>query len=317
MRQGILALLLFAAAGCATTPELGGAGDLSRAVLSGRQNLESFDFAVAGYWKLSAPEREQWRLEFSQAFFGSDLSTNTCDMDERRRFAGVMWLSVLTQSRDQQAWEQDYHALRAALAAMDAEISAAGSQGEAGSGDKRVAELKRRIARDQAIRDLELDRKWSQDLPETARQHWAALKIGRMTDIDCANTEWLRSQLATIGWFDVPTYGQEADKNAWLMVQHADRNPEFQRSVLQKLESLPPGATDVKNLAYLWDRIATAEGRLQRYGTQGRCFSDGSWKPLDVEEPLKLDERRASVGLAPIADHAIVVTARACPQLPR
>ncbi|MFX8895313.1 DUF6624 domain-containing protein, partial [Acinetobacter baumannii] len=55
------------------------------------------------------------------------------------------------------------------------------------------------------------------------------------------------------------------------------------------------------NFAFLWDRVALAQGRPQRYGTQMRCVGK-VWSPITpLEEPAKLDERRSWVGLQPEA----------------
>jgi hypothetical protein len=72
--------------------------------------------------------------------------------------------------------------------------------------------------------------------------------------------------------------------------------------MLAKLEALPAGQTDGKRLGYLVDRVAGAEGRAQKYGTQGQC-KDGQWIPHESEDPQNLDQRRASLGMEPIAEH--------------
>jgi hypothetical protein len=86
-------------------------------------------------------------------------------------------------------------------------------------------------------------------------------------------------------------------------------DPPFQRQVLAILEPLAAkGETNPKNYAYLYDRVASsfqnpAERKLQRYGTQGQCTGPGTWEPLPVENPDKLDERRAAIGLPPMAEY--------------
>ena len=138
-----------------------------------------------------------------------------------------------------------------------------------------------------------------------------------MTAIDCDNTRWLGQELAKSGWFDIPTYGTEADQNAWLLVQHADVNRDFQREVLTLLEALPAGHTSPKNLAFLHDRVARGEGKPQRYGTQGSCQKDGTWVPHETEHPHTLDARRRAVGLEPIAEHALEMARHNCPKSAR
>ncbi|HYD05463.1 MAG TPA: DUF6624 domain-containing protein, partial [Reyranella sp.] len=56
--------------------------------------------------------------------------------------------------------------------------------------------------------------------------------------------------------------------------------------------------------AMLYDRIATTEGRPQRYGTQGTDCADGRYvTPRDVEDPENLDARRSAIGLQPMAQY--------------
>jgi hypothetical protein len=119
-----------------------------------------------------------------------------------------------------------------------------------------------------------------------------------------ANSEWLRQAIARNGWFDISRYGREASQGAWLLVQHSDYDPEWQRSVLAMLEpKTRTGDFQPDYYAYLEDRVAVNSDRPQRFGTQGRCVGKDDWQPLPVSEPDKLDERRAAVGLEPIAKY--------------
>lgn len=128
--------------------------------------------------------------------------------------------------------------------------------------------------------------------------------MGYMTAIDEANTAVVEQIIAVHGWPSRAAFDETAEKNAWLLVQHADRKPEFQKQVLSLLEaSVARGDSTPRRAALLRDRIATADKNPQRYGTQGRCLDSGVWEEWQVEEPAKLDERRASVGLGPIAEY--------------
>jgi len=131
----------------------------------------------------------------------------------------------------------------------------------------------------------------------------------RMSAVDSVNTAELKNLLKTRSWITISEFGPDADRDAWLLVQHADNDPDFQRDVLQRLEPLlTTGETNHSNYAYLFDRVASsfskpAEQRPQRYGTQGRCTGPGTWTPYPVEEPEKLEERRRAVGLFPMAEY--------------
>ena len=133
--------------------------------------------------------------------------------------------------------------------------------------------------------------------------------LSRSEYIDDDNADDLKELMKIYPWFTISQFGKAGDNQAWIIVQHADRDPEFQQRVLAKLESLYPiGETEPKNYAYLYDRIqsswnAPEKRQLQRYGTQGMCVAKGTWEPLPMEEPEKVDQRRASVGLGTLAEY--------------
>jgi len=131
----------------------------------------------------------------------------------------------------------------------------------------------------------------------------------RWSAVDTRNTNELKVILLKFDWITVSDFGVQADRNAWLLVQHADHDPQFQSDVLKKLEPLcPKGETNPANYAYLYDRVAaswndTSKQKPQRYGTQGTCVGPGKWEPIPIEDPDKVDERRASVGLGPLSEY--------------
>jgi hypothetical protein len=131
----------------------------------------------------------------------------------------------------------------------------------------------------------------------------------RWMAVDARNTEDLKALLAIHPWFTISEFGERADNNAWLLVQHADHDRAFQQRVLAILEPLVARKeTRPTHYAYLFDRLATSfsqpgERKPQRYGTQGRCVGKGQWEPFEVEDPAGLDQRRASVGLMPEAEY--------------
>lgn len=131
----------------------------------------------------------------------------------------------------------------------------------------------------------------------------------RTSAVDRENTAALKGLVERYGWFNVSTFGEEADRNAWLLVQHADQDVAFQKQILEVLEGLLPlGETKPSNYAYLWDRVAVAEGRPQRYGTQGRCVGSSRWEPHELEDPARVDELRRSVGLGSLAEYEKLVS---------
>ena len=74
------------------------------------------------------------------------------------------------------------------------------------------------------------------------------------------------------------------------------------------------GKTERKRIGYLCDRVAIADKRLQRHGTEGQCTDERTWKPHEVEDPEHLDERRVQLGMKPIAEHAMELWRDHCPK---
>ena len=62
------------------------------------------------------------------------------------------------------------------------------------------------------------------------------------------------------------------------------------------------GEVSAVNVAYLTDRVRMHEGKPQVYGTQFRR-SNGDWEPYPIEDPDRVDERRAALGLATLAEY--------------
>lgn len=120
--------------------------------------------------------------------------------------------------------------------------------------------------------------------------------------VDADNAAWLRGALAKVAWFDIKTYGKDADAAAWLLAEHADADPVLQATVLDRMGQLAINRqSNPANFAFLWDHVALNTGRPQRYGTQLRCVGKAMAPVPPVEDPAKLDERRGWVGLAPMA----------------
>jgi hypothetical protein len=127
---------------------------------------------------------------------------------------------------------------------------------------------------------------------------------GKGESLDSENTAELKKLLEIHHWFTISEFGLQADNNAWLLVQHADLDLDFQKKVLKILTDLyPKNETNRSNYAYLYDRVAVADKRPQRYGTQGRCVGPGKWEPHEIEDQANVDARRKEMGLMSMSDY--------------
>ena len=112
---------------------------------------------------------------------------------------------------------------------------------------------------------------------------------------DLESTALLQEIIAAHGWPSRSLVGEDGATAAWLLAQHSP-DLAFQREVLALLTV--SDEADPRHAAFLHDRICIREGRAQRFGTQLR--PDG--QPFGLEAG-DVDERRATVGLEPLAEY--------------
>ena len=98
------------------------------------------------------------------------------------------------------------------------------------------------------------------------------------------------------GWPTISMVGTEGALAAFLLAQHADADPTFQRDCLQRMQAAPEGEVSKNDVAYLTDRVLVNEGKKQLYGTQFHIV-DGKLAPRPIEDDQNLDKRRAEAGM--------------------
>lgn len=141
-----------------------------------------------------------------------------------------------------------------------------------------------------------------------------ALDTAAMTAADGENLPWLRQVVADVGWPGKSLVGEDGAHAAWLLAQHADRDPAFQRRCLDLLTAaVERGEATVVQQAYLTDRVLLHEGQPQEYGTQA-IGRDGRFVARNLRDPDHVDERRASVGLGPLAGYLARMAERHVPE---
>jgi len=124
----------------------------------------------------------------------------------------------------------------------------------------------------------------------------------KLNEVDAENTKWLKGVVEKHGWPSNTLVGSDGAEAAWLLAQHADADPKFQRRCLDLMAKVPKNEVSQSKLAYLTDRVLLAEGRNQLYGTQFMSV-DGKWKPRPLEDEANVDKRREEAGLRPLAEY--------------
>lgn len=106
------------------------------------------------------------------------------------------------------------------------------------------------------------------------------------------------------GWPTPDLVGEAAAQAAWLIAQHADRQLDVQRRALHLMEqAVKAGKAGARELAFLRDRVLVNDGRKQIYGTQIAGIKNGSPVPWPCQEPDRVDELRAQVGIEPFTEY--------------
>jgi hypothetical protein len=161
------------------------------------------------------------------------------------------------------------------------------------------AELLRRAQQDQVARSELLCRAEQDKVTRAGPEPgWDTV-----ASVDADNLTWLKSVVAEIGWPGWSMVGEEGAHAAWLLAQHADRDPAFQRRCLDLItEAARSGEASLTELAYLTDRVLLAEGQPQEYGTQMEGQEEG-WTPRRLRDPETVDARRAAMSLGPLSEY--------------
>jgi hypothetical protein len=125
----------------------------------------------------------------------------------------------------------------------------------------------------------------------------------RMREVHDRNAGRLRDIWDQFGWPGKSMVGAEASHAAWVILQHAIAQPEFQRAGLLALQRLADaGEVDAVEVAMLDDRICSFEGRPQPFGTQFDWDADGVMSPLPHEDEVLVNARRAAFGMPTLAE---------------
>ncbi len=124
-----------------------------------------------------------------------------------------------------------------------------------------------------------------------------------MANLHNQNAQKLNEIIDTIGYPTIDKVGKEASEATWLIIQHSIGQPDFMKKCVKLLENeVNEYKADPRNLAYLKDRIAVFEGKPQLYGTQFDWDENGELSPNLIEDLIKVNQRRKSIGLNTIEE---------------
>jgi|GEM_PF-1018712 len=119
--------------------------------------------------------------------------------------------------------------------------------------------------------------------------------------IDRANLARMTQMIRKTGWPTAADIGDDGMDDFWLLAQHSPQ--EFLAQALPHLKAAADrGEIRWSSMALMIDRDLSRRGLPQVYGSQGKII-DGHFVLDPVEDEAHLDERRAGIGMSPIADY--------------
>lgn len=131
--------------------------------------------------------------------------------------------------------------------------------------------------------------------------------IETLQETDRRNRNRLKEIVEEHGWPSSDMVGRRGLDAAFILVQHADQDPAFQRQMLPFVRvAYHDGDMTGEHVALLTDRVLRNEGRPQLYGTQVD-ISSGEIVVMPVDDPDSLDARRARMGLPPMEEYLRVI----------
>ncbi|MDX8553136.1 hypothetical protein MK851_05780 [Tenacibaculum sp. 1B UA] len=133
---------------------------------------------------------------------------------------------------------------------------------------------------------------------QLTKEEWKSFKDS-VFSVTYKNASEIFKEHGFVG-FDV--VGEDGSRNFWLIVQHLDSKPEFQKTVLKKMKiEVENKNANPENYAYLLDRVKLNMGEKQVYGTQvlyNWNVCQAYSKPLI--DSINVNKRRNKIGMKPL-----------------
>ncbi len=106
------------------------------------------------------------------------------------------------------------------------------------------------------------------------------------------------------GWPGQSTAGEDGCEAAWQIVQHAILDPSLRDMCLPLLKAAyQAGDVPGRHVAMLTDSVLMQKGEPQIYGSIFVGDGKGNLVPWTIIDPEHVDERRAAMGMPPLAEH--------------
>lgn len=117
------------------------------------------------------------------------------------------------------------------------------------------------------------------------------------------NEKKIRAILDKSGWPKKNIIGEQGNRTICNVIQHSENDIRIKYLPMMK-QAVLDQQLNPQLLVRAEDRIATESGQLQIYGGQMKFYPETkSFNVWPVLDPVNIDQRRAAIGLGPIAEY--------------
>ena len=125
--------------------------------------------------------------------------------------------------------------------------------------------------------------------------------VRHMKQADSLNLIEVERILTRYGWLSSFKIGLDANRALFMVIQHADLVAQ-EKYLPMMSEAVKQGILKASSFALLQDRMALNKGQKQIYGSQVAWnMKTNQYYVMAIENPDQVDQRRAKVGLVPLA----------------
>jgi len=164
-------------------------------------------------------------------------------------------------------------------------------------------QLKKMVAIDQVAANIPKGK-----YKEYSRERWEKFKDSVFT----ADKIFAENTFQKYGFPGFDKVGKEGSSHFWLLVQHCDKYPDFQRKVLAAMKKqVKKKNANPNNYAYLYDRVQVNAGQKQLFGTQVtyEVATTGRAIPkIGLMDSANIDKLRKEYQLEPLKDYLNTMT---------
>jgi len=157
-------------------------------------------------------------------------------------------------------------------------------------------------------KELEEMRKTDQIAANHWEKEWAKYKDSIFT----THKIIAEKMIIDYGFLGFDKVDKDGSYNFWLIVQHSDKFPEFQKKVLKEMDKeVKKKNANPNNYAYLYDRVQVNAGHKKLFGTQLNYDVENTEKAFPkfgLIDSTNVDKIRKEYNLEPLKDYLIEVT---------